>query len=653
MHRPASIASARALACLAFALAPRVALAGDPLPYPLAGGDFEDATLDGAWRSAGRVSASASGMYGRRGLALGPGDARLAQDLDVAAQGGAPAAGDVPQAALWFAALPASGAGSLEIALWAETEQGEALLLAHEEVWLAEPSDSPWTWLATDPAATQALPAEARSLRLEVRASGDRPIRVDFAEVGPAGTVHGLPRRLALASYATWYRSPLAEEASGDSTFPRVLWENWAWLDGPSCDPTDSSLVHDPDCATSGRCFRSNGRRDGAVSTLTSLDELPLAGLYDSRDPDLVRYHVELARAIGLDAFVVDWYGMLLAEQDVLPGEAPIGERALAELFVAAEELGAGFKIGIMYEPKVHMSGWVSGETSFAAKKAGIVTDLAWFAERFSTHGSLLRRDGKPVVFVFGQEACTSSGACLDDADWADIVSSVRSATGVELYLVATDVPTSSTTSFSGLLRWGLVAPPILRYASYADFVARQEKWPPATVADLLAHARLLASITRGWTSQAPGRLAVGIVWPGFDDSGVAGWSVSNGTGDDGQPLCVRVCDPLDGAFLPTTFEGAMSPDAPDWLHVCTFNDWNEDTAIEPRWNATYFDDVRARRASSQTTLESVFERALGTQEGLAIYKGPLGTDLDPRAIEAAARAYLEEQIAGGATLYD
>jgi len=35
----------------------------------------------------------------------------------------------------------------------------------------------------------------------------------------------------------------------------------------------------------------------------------PLAGLYDSADPEVAEWHVRLAQAAGIDAFLVDWWG--------------------------------------------------------------------------------------------------------------------------------------------------------------------------------------------------------------------------------------------------------------------------------------------------------------------------------------------------------
>ena len=35
----------------------------------------------------------------------------------------------------------------------------------------------------------------------------------------------------------------------------------------------------------------------------------PLIGYYDSDNPDVVRWHMRLAKAAGIDAFLVSWWG--------------------------------------------------------------------------------------------------------------------------------------------------------------------------------------------------------------------------------------------------------------------------------------------------------------------------------------------------------
>ena len=36
----------------------------------------------------------------------------------------------------------------------------------------------------------------------------------------------------------------------------------------------------------------------------------PLAGCYDSGDPDLLEYHLQLMKLAGIDGVIVDWYGL-------------------------------------------------------------------------------------------------------------------------------------------------------------------------------------------------------------------------------------------------------------------------------------------------------------------------------------------------------
>ena len=153
------------------------------------------------------------------------------------------------------------------------------------------------------------------------------------------------------------------------------------------------------------------------------------------------------------------------------------------------------------------------------------------------------------------------------------------------------------------------------------------------------AHARGVAGSVRAWAWSADeGRVAATVVWPGFDDSGVAGWGGMNLTGEDGLPLCVRVADELEGAFFATTQAAALDC-RPDWIQIATWNDWNELTQIEPAWHPQLEEELRAG-ALSPEVLQHCFGRALEAQAMAAEF---LGLELSEGELLDAAHAYLLE----------
>jgi len=620
------------------------------------GGFENDAVAALGWQVAGTTSvvASAAGRtsyLGRRALLVaGTEPARITQTVPVDA--------DTPRVhyelGTWFQVealnVPAGETAWLELDLFAK--RGDVVLMELATVRRAlTPADvGRWLHLLTEPGPV--LPQVATGVELELETSGVQ-LRLDVVQAGPAGWTTGMPRKHAAASYVGWYRSPFAPGSTGSGVTPRDRWHNWAWLTPPFEDRSEQSLAHNPDCDSNTGCLRSNGRRDIAVSPLASEDHLPLIGSYDSRDDDVLRYHVELAQAIGFDAFVYTYNGQAVAEQSALPGEQSVNAQTLERLLAIANEPANDLKIAIMYEPKVHMQGWVDGELTFEARKQGIVQDLIWFVELHGSERAILRRRGRIVAYVFWQNVCMEGSGCLNDDDWRDIRRAVRIATGEDLVLIGTTAPDDKDSPLAGFLNWRLVDPSLLRYASYAAFQARQPSVPAPTAADARAFALELSEAPRAWAFGDPERFAVSMVWPGFDDSGVAGWSQPNGVGDDGQPLRVRVLEDLGPAFLDAAFDVALDSDA-DWLHVATWNDWNERTAIEPAWSADYVAAALAGIEAAGSEQEHALGRALQAQQRIAEFKGwTLGQEVDPAELEAITRAYLLAAQSGGVTAYD
>ena len=242
------------------------------------------------------------------------------------------------------------------------------------------------------------------------------------------------------------------------------------------------------------------------------------------------------------------------------------------------------------------------------------------------------------VVFVFRHRQCLGN-ECLEDSDWANIQDAVENATGERVRLIGDTVPPGTDfqdgpswyPTFDGMLHWQLLDLPFLRYRTYADAANGQPSQPLATAANVDQHARALNRRVGQWERQDDARrIAVGTAWPGFDDTGVAGWSQPNFSGKDGQALCVRVADPVGGAFFATTAQTALDA-RPDWLQLLTWNDWNEDTAIEPAWNAAWQAAVLAGQAPDPLATEAVFARTFDAQAQVAAFK-----ELAPGALSSS-----------------
>jgi len=104
----------------------------------------------------------------------------------------------------------------------------------------------------------------------------------------------------------------------------------------------------------------------------------PLAGLYDSADPEVAEWHVQLAQAAGIDAFLVDWWGTHVGrDKNIDKG-----------ILVAAEK--HGFKFALLDERSQFHSDW-------QWYKQAAVQALA----RYKDSASYLRIDGRPVYYLY------------------------------------------------------------------------------------------------------------------------------------------------------------------------------------------------------------------------------------------------------------
>lgn len=605
---------------------------------------FESANLR-AWRTDGLLVTAGDptapdGYYGHGHLSLDSWSATRAwQDLPAGVAGHSGVGRELelgawvrPDAFMWLSPLP-NPANYLELRVQGRTLEGSWDTLSSRR-WLPTFDDRGfWQYLETEVVAAQG--SEHVGLRVELVSELPGRVDIDFVQLGERHALDGNPKRRVGANYVGRYASPRFPGADPTPVDAQDRWRNWRWTLPSACDATYAGFQHDPDCTTSASCMRANGRRDLAISTLSGEETLPLIGAYDSRDPDVVRYHVELAEAAGIDHFVYDWQGHLLAQQSVAQGRDALNEEAFEVLMDIAEEDGRDFKVAVMYEPKVHFLGWVTGEPTFAEKLGGIADDLVWLVGAQRERRAALRRDGRLMVFLFRDEICTPDGSqCLDEAAWRAIAEEVQARTGEELFLVADLVP-GADSPMQGVARWQLVDRSFLRFRTYQDAEQGTPTSPAPVLSSVEQHARAVHAAPAAWVAEDDTqRLAISIVWPGFDDSGVGGWGVSNLVGRDGGPLCVRVAEDFEGAFYPTVVASALDAGG-DWLQIATWNDWNEDTRLEPAWLEGYFGGTPRTPGAIRS---HVYGRLLETQAWIADFKD---LELVPRDLVEVTNDYL------------
>jgi len=171
-----------------------------------------------------------------------------------------------------------------------------------------------------------------------------------LAPLAALSAAESLPKRpLLLANYYCWYH---------DGQHPKRPFLHWTY---PSSETN---------------ALAKKAQKPGEPPPNSVLR--PLVGIYDSADPTVAEWHVQLAQAAGIDAFLVDWWDTHNAlDQNVDRG-----------IVAAAGKLG--FKFALLDE-----------RAQFHHKFEAYQAMLAGALKRYKDHPAYLRIDGKPVVYLY------------------------------------------------------------------------------------------------------------------------------------------------------------------------------------------------------------------------------------------------------------
>jgi hypothetical protein len=237
-----------------------------------------------------------------------------------------------------------------------------------------------------------------------------------------------------------------------------------------------------------------------------------------------VRSMTRQADRAGVDGFVVSWHG---SDRD---GSAMRLVRKAAEAtgqtFTAYLEVPTARPIGPTRSRSFVVRQWL----------------LQALAHR-SSPAFLKAADGVPVVFVYGM-------GFLTPAQWQDVLVEVAGRPGVRVHLVGDSLDPAYRQ-----LEWGL--------HQYAALGSQRR------LAARSARTALLARAQATVDPAATPLLYAGTVSPGFNDRRLRG---------DTNPVIPRR---RDGSRYDATWSAALTGD-PDWVFLSTWNEWFENTQIEP-----------------------------------------------------------------------
>ena len=303
--------------------------------------------------------------------------------------------------------------------------------------------------------------------------------------------------RLVMAFYHDWYGSP---------TGPSGQWMHWnhpVWVTSTG----EVIRTHDPN-----NFFAPNRRDIGATN-------YPLKGPYDSRDPELIRWHIELARETGIDVFVVDWWGDT--------GGQEISDVNMKAIMDLNEKEGLGIRFCILFDGLWGHPQPPPVDTAIAR--------LEYAIKKYGNRTSYLKLEGSPAIFTYATQVYPAS-------TWSEIINKIRR-DGYSALFFSDAFSEEYADAFDGLQTY---SPPGL-------FDPNQDFEKAYKSAAQLAKKR--------------GEPCGFNVIPGYDDTKVR------------QPG--RVLPREDGATYEKLWKAVLSSGC-QWALITSWNEWHEGTEIEP-----------------------------------------------------------------------
>lgn len=246
----------------------------------------------------------------------------------------------------------------------------------------------------------------------------------------------------------------------------------------------------------------------------------PLIGPYDSRDPDVLEYHLLLMKYSGIDGVLIDWYGI----HNVLDYRPNFNSSNL--LIEKAEEIGISY--AIVYEEYTAEN--VAKKTSKTALQAA-QEDVEYMASNYFNDASYIKIDDQPLLMTFGPRYFKQ------ESQWNDI--------------------------FSPLTK-DIIFLPLWHHKNYVGKTADGEfSWVDFNAS--------LSDLNTFYNRKPYLNYLMGSAYPRFHDFyAEGGWGTSYG----------RVYS-NGGETLINTLNKAKEFDL-DYLQLVTWNDFGEGTQIEP-----------------------------------------------------------------------
>ena len=321
----------------------------------------------------------------------------------------------------------------------------------------------------------------------------------------------------------------------------------------PPADKLQVGAYYYPWYGTARRHW-SSGYLRGALD----VPQQPLLGEYDSLDAQTVATHFQWAQQYGIDTFIASWGG---------PGSYT--DTAIRDHLLASPAIGPT-KVAAFYESTGNLpktNGVIDLDS--AATEQKLIDDVDYMARTLFANPGYARVGDRPVVYFYVTRTWHGDVAKAI----ADLRTTIESRYGYDLYLVGDEVGfRSSDKPVADHIR---LFDAITSYSLYA--ATEPPGWPDDT--GLLAQVRQRYDAYKAVADQY-GVAFIPDAQPGFNDRAVRLASNHyvlprevNATTPPGTDSLFAQALELDAGYLDATRPA---------LNVTTFNEWHEDTQVEP-----------------------------------------------------------------------
>ena len=250
---------------------------------------------------------------------------------------------------------------------------------------------------------------------------------------------------------------------------------------------------------------------------------------YSTQDPAQLRKQVLQAKDLGIYAFAVDWYGTRL----------PFEDHSYALLQQVASE--NHFHVALMYDETEEDNGRATEDALDAMEKAytSYIGPTARFRNAYLTYQE------RPVIFIFPKRGHT---------DWNQVRQAVNAWESPPILIYKDHPPAEYARAFDGIYAWVHPGP--------KGWAANGSEWGEG----------YLQNFYQKIPELYPGKMIVGGIWPGFDDS-KASWSLNRRM----DRRCGKTFE--DTLHLFRQYDNPQDP--MPFVLIATWNDYEEGTAIE------------------------------------------------------------------------